>query len=144
LVSHGCFNFPHADCDYNKCAGRYESLGPHPSYAYLNDENNGDYEEYNDINEEEMQSDEDTLSTITEEIFGGYKFNSHPHDVEHAQLNDDHHITASANDTSSVINDDNIPAIITNVVNDAWEHYQQHRKQHNKDSQDYYCHLHGS
>ena len=30
-----------------------------------------------------MQSDEDTLSTISEEIIDGYEFNPHPHIVEH-------------------------------------------------------------
>jgi len=69
-----------------------------------------------------MQSDEDTLSTIPKEIFDG----------------------APANDTCSVTNDDNIPAIITDVVNDAWEHYKQHRKQHNTACHDYYCHSHSS
>jgi len=121
-VSRGCINFKHTDCDYNKCAGRDESLGHHPSCPYLDDGNDRDYEDYDDIKEEEMQSDEDTLSTIPEEIFDG----------------------ATADDTSSVTNDGNIPAIITDVVNDAWEHYKQHRKQHNTDCHDYHCRSHGS
>jgi len=91
-----------------------------------------------------MQSDEDTLSTIPEEIFDGYEFNPHPHAVEHDQLKGYHQISAPADDTSSVTNDDNIPAIITDVVNEAWEHYKQHRKQHNTDCHDYYCRSHGS
>jgi len=61
-----------------------------------------------------MQSDKDTLSTITEEILDG----------------------APADDNPSVTDDNNIPAIITDVVNDAWEHYKQHRKQHNTDCHD--------
>jgi len=125
MVSHGCINFKHTDCDYNKCAGRDESLSHHPSRPYLDDENDGDYEDYDYIKEEEIQSDEDTLSTIPEEIFDGYEFNPHPHVVEQDQLNGYHHISAPADDTSSVTNDDNIPAIIKDVVNDAWEHYKQ-------------------
>ena len=123
MVSRACTNFKHTDCDYNKCTGRDESAGHHPSCPYLDDENDGDYEEndedYNDIKEEETQSDEDTLSTIPEEIFDGYEFDPHPHVVEQDQLNGYHHISAPADDTSSVTNDDNIPAIITDVVNDA-------------------------
>jgi len=91
-----------------------------------------------------MQSDEDTLPTIPEEIFDGYEFDPHPHVVEHDQLYAYHHISAPADDTSSVTNNDNIPAIIMDVVNDAWEHYKQHRKQDNTDCHDYYCHSHGS
>jgi len=83
MVSRGCINFKHTDCDYNKCAGRDKSLGHHPSCPYLDDENDGDYEDYDDIKEEKMQSDEDTLSTIPEEIFDGYEFDPHPHIVEH-------------------------------------------------------------
>jgi len=144
MVSRGNINFKHTDCDYNKCGGRDESIGHYPSCPYLDDENDGDYEDYDDIKEEEMQSDEDTLSTIPEEMFDGYEFNPHPHVVEHDQLNGYHHIRATADDTSSVTNDDNIPAIITDVVNDAWEHYKQHRKQLNTDCNDYYCRSHGS
>jgi len=91
-----------------------------------------------------MQSDEHALSTIPEEIFDEYKFDPHPHVVEHEQLNGYYHISAPTDDTSSVTNDDNIPAIITDVVNDAWEHYKQHRKQHNMDCHDYYCRSYGS
>jgi len=32
-----------------------------------------------------MQSDEDALSTIPEEIFDGYEFDPHPHVVEQDQ-----------------------------------------------------------
>jgi len=91
-----------------------------------------------------MQSDEDTRSTIPEEILDGYEFDPHSHVVEHDQLNGYHHITASADDTSSITNDDNIPAIIIDVVKDAWEHYKQHPKQHNTDCHDYYCRPHDS
>jgi len=143
MVSRGCINFKHTDCDYNKCAGRDESLGHHPSCLYLDDENDGDYEDYDDIKEEEMQSDEDTLSTIPEEIFVGYEFDPHAHVVEHNQLNGYHYIGAPADDTSLVTNNDNIPVIITDVVNDAWKHYKQHRKQSNADCHDYYCCSHG-
>ena len=96
MVSRGCINFKHTDCDYNKCAGRDESLGHHPSCPYLNDENDGDYEDYDDLKEEEMQSDEDTLSTIPKEIFDGYEFDPHPHVVEYDQLNGYHHITPTS------------------------------------------------
>jgi len=144
MVSRGCINFKHTDCDYNKCAGRDECLGHHLSCPYLDDENDGDYEDYDDIKEEEMQSDEDTLSTIPEEIFDGYEFDPHSHVVEHDQLNVYHHIRAPADDNSSVTNDDNIPAIIMDVINDAWKHCKQHRKQHHTDCHDYYCHSHGS
>jgi len=119
MVSRGCINFQHTDCDYNNCAGRDERLGHHPSCPYLDDENDGDYDDYDDIKEEEMQSDEDTLSTIPEEIYDGYEFDSHPYIVEHDQLNGYHYICTPADDTSSITNDDNIPAIITDVVNDA-------------------------
>jgi len=122
MVSSGCINFRQTDCDYNKCAGRDGRFGHHPSCPYLDDENDGDYEDYDDIKEEEMQSDEDTLSTIPEEIFDGYEFDPHSHIVEHDQLNGYHNISAPAEDTSSVTNDDNIPAIITDVVNDACDH----------------------
>ena len=43
-----------------------------------------------------------------------------------------------ADDTSSVTKKNNIPAIITDVVNDPWEHYKQRRMQHNTDCHDYY------
>jgi len=70
-----------------------------------------------------MQSDEDTLPTIPGEIFNGYEFDPYPHVVEQDQLNGSHHISAPADDTSSVTNDDNIPAIITDILNTDWEHY---------------------
>jgi len=54
MVSRGCINLKHTDCDYNKCAGRDESLGHNLSCPYLDDENDGDYEDYDDIKEEEM------------------------------------------------------------------------------------------
>jgi len=90
-----------------------------------------------------MHSDEDTLSTIPEEIFDRYEFDPHPHVVEHNKLNGYHHISAPADDTSSVTNNDNIPAIVTDGVKEAWEHYKQHRKQHNTECHDYYCRSHG-
>jgi len=68
MVSRSCINFKHTDCDYNKCAGRDESLGHNPSCSYLDDENNGDYEDYDDIKGDEMHSDKDTLSAIPDEI----------------------------------------------------------------------------
>jgi len=89
--------------------------------------NDRDYEDYDDIKEEEMQSNEDTLSTIPEEILDRYEFDPHPYIVEHDQLNGYHHISAPADDTSSITNDYNIPAIITNCVIDAWKYYKQHR-----------------
>jgi len=143
MVSHGYINYKHTDCNYNKGAGRDESLGHHPSCPYLDDENDGDYEEYDNIKEEEMQSDEDTHSTIPKEIFDRYEFDPHLHVVEHDQLNSYHHISAAADDSSSVTNDDNILAIITDVVNDTCEHYKQHLKQHNTECHDYYCCSHG-
>jgi len=100
MVSRGCINFKDTDCDYTKCVGRDESLGHHPSCTYLDVETDGDYEDYDDIKEEEMQSDENTLSTILEEIFTGYEFDPHPHVVEHDQLNGYNHISAPADDTS--------------------------------------------
>jgi len=57
MVSSGCINFKHTDCNYNKCAGRDESLGHYPSCPYFDDENDGDYEDYDEIKEEEMQAD---------------------------------------------------------------------------------------
>ena len=91
-----------------------------------------------------MQSDEDTLSIIPYEIFDGYEFDPHRHVVKQDQLNGDYHFTTPADNTSCITNDDNIPAIITEVVNNAWECYKQHRKQHNMDCHDYYCRSHGS
>jgi len=123
MVSRSCINFKHTDCDYNKCACHDESLGHHPSCPHLDNENGGDYEDFDDIRKEEMESDEDTLSTIPEEIFDGCEFNPHPHVVEHDQLNGYHHISTTTDDTSSATNDDNIPAIITGIVNDAWKYY---------------------
>jgi len=81
MVSLGCITFKHTDCDYNKCAGHDESLSHHPSCLYLDDENDGDYEDYDDIKKEEMQSDLDTSSTIPEEIFDRYEFDLHFHVV---------------------------------------------------------------
>jgi len=66
-----------------------------------------------------MQPDEDTLCTIPEEIFDGYEFDPHPHVVEHDQLKGCHNISTAADDSSSVTNNDNISAIITDVVNDV-------------------------
>jgi len=37
MVSRGCINFKHTDCDYNKCAGGDESLRHYPSCPYLDD-----------------------------------------------------------------------------------------------------------
>jgi len=91
-----------------------------------------------------MQSDEYTFSTIPEEMFNGYEFDPHSHVVEHDQLKGYFHISTSADNNSSITNDDNIPSIITNVVNDAWEYYKQHRKKHNTDYHDYYCCSYGS
>jgi len=119
MLSCGCINFNNTNCDYNNCAGRDGSLSYHPSCPYLDDENDGDYEDYEDIREEEMQSDKDTLSTIPEEIFDGYEFDPHPHVVAHDQLNGYHRIMAPADDTSSATNDNNIPTIIIDIVNDA-------------------------
>jgi len=42
MVSRSCINFKYMDCNYNKCVGRDESLGHHPSCTYLKDENDGD------------------------------------------------------------------------------------------------------
>jgi len=85
MVSRGCINFKHTDYDYNMYTGRDESIGHHPSCPYLDNENVGDYDDYNDIKEEEMHSDDDTLSTIPEETFTRYGFHPHPHVVEHDQ-----------------------------------------------------------
>jgi len=144
MVSRACVNFKETDCEYNMCAGRNESLGHYPSFPYLDEANQGDYEDYDDNKEEEMQSDEDILSTISQEIFDGYEFDPHQYIVEHDQLNGYHHISVPSDDASSVTNDDNIPTIITDSVNDAWEYYKQHRKQHNTDCHDYNCRSHGS
>ena len=80
-----------------------------------------------------MQSDEDSLCSIPEEIFTGCEFNPHHHIFKHDQLNGYHHISTTAHDSSSVTDNDNIPAIITNIVNDAWIWYKQHRKEYNTD-----------
>jgi len=144
LVSCGCINYKHTKCYYNKRASHDERLGHYPSWTYLDEENDGDYEDYGDIKEEESQSDEDTLSNIPEEILDGYKFDPHFHVVEQDQLNAYHHISAPTDVTSSITKDDNISAIITNIINDAWEHYKQHRSQHNMDCHDYSYRLHGS
>jgi len=71
MVSRPYINFKHTGCDYNKCAVWDESLDHHPSSPYLDEENDADYEDYDNILEEEMESDEDTISTIQEEIFDG-------------------------------------------------------------------------
>jgi len=66
-----------------------------------------------------MQSDEDTLSILLEKIFDGYEFDPHSQVVEQDQLNGCHQTSAPAGDTYSVTNDNNIPAIITDFINDA-------------------------
>jgi len=119
MVSCSCINFKHTDCYYNKCPGGDESLG-HPLYSlHLDDENDKDYEYYNDIIREEIQLDEDTLTTIPKEIWDTYKFDPHPHIVEQDQLYSYYQISSHADDTSFITNDDNIPAIRTDVSNDA-------------------------
>jgi len=60
-----------------------------------------------------MQSDENTISTIQEQIFDRFEFDPQPHAVEQNHLNGCHHISALADDTSYLTNDDNIPGIIT-------------------------------
>jgi len=139
MVSHRSISLKHTDCDYNKWPGHDESLGHHPSCSYLDDGNDRDYENYDDIMEVEMQSDTDTLSTIPEVILDGYEFHLHPHLVEQDQLNGCYHISAPADDKSSFCNNDNIPTIIIDIINDAWENYKPDRKQHNTDCHDYYC-----
>jgi hypothetical protein len=123
MVSRGCINFKLTKCDFNKCAGHEESLGHHLSYPYLDDGNDGDHEdeteEYDNIKEEEMSSDDDTLSTIPEEIFEGYDPENYPHNIEQDQLSGYHHISNPADDPSLTTNDDNIPSIISDIVNDA-------------------------
>jgi len=126
MVSRSCINFNHTDCNYNKCAGRDESRSQHPCCPYLDDENDRDYEEYDDIKKEEMQSDEATLSTIPEEIFEEYELDPHPHVVEHDQLKGYHPISAPADNTSSITKDNNIAGIIIDFVNDTWEYDKQH------------------
>jgi hypothetical protein len=130
MVSRSCINFKNADCDFNRCAGREESLGHYLLCPYLDDENDGDQEdeteEYDNIKEEEMTSDEDTLSTIPEESFEGYEPQNYPHNIEQDQLNEYHHISIPTVYPSSSTNDDNIPSIITDIVNNAWEYYKQH------------------
>jgi len=123
MVSCGCINFKYKDYEYNKFAGCELSLSHHPSCLYIDNKNDGHYEDYNNIKEEEMQSDEDTLSTILKEIFDGYEFDPDPHVVEQDQLNSYHHISARTDDDSSITNNDNIPAIITDLVNDACKYY---------------------
>jgi len=71
MISRGCINFKHTNCNYNKCAGRDESRSHDPSCPYLNNENDRDYEDYDNIKEEEMQSGEDTLSTIAKKPLMG-------------------------------------------------------------------------
>ena len=122
MVSQGSINNKDTDCNYNKYAGGDQSLNHYPFCSYVDDENDGDYEDCDDIKEEEMQSDEDAFSTIPQEIFDAYEFNRHNHVMEQDQWNGYHHISNSADDTSSITNDDNIPAIITGFVNNAWEY----------------------
>jgi len=91
-----------------------------------------------------MQSDEGTLSPISEETFDRYEFNPHTHVVVQDHLNRYHHISTPADDSSSITNNYNIPAIIIDVINDAWELYKQHPKQYNTDCYDYYYCSYGS
>jgi len=65
------------DCNYNKCKGHEESLSHHPSCPYLYDEKDKDYKDCDDIEEEEMQPDEDTFSTIPAKTIKKYTFNPH-------------------------------------------------------------------
>jgi hypothetical protein len=123
MVSLDSINFKHTNCDFVKCAGREESLGHHLSYLYLDEGNDGDHgdetEDYDNIKKEEMSSDDDTLSTISEEIFEGYDPENYPHNIEQDQLNRYHYISIPADDPSLITNDDNIPSIISDIVNDA-------------------------
>jgi len=54
MVSQGYINFKHTDCYYNMCIRSDESIGIHPSCPNLDNRNDGDYEEYDDIKEEEI------------------------------------------------------------------------------------------
>ena len=54
MVARGWINFKHTDYDYNMWAGRSESLGHYSSCPYLDDGNDGDYEGYDDIKQEEL------------------------------------------------------------------------------------------
>jgi len=144
IVSRDCITFKQTDCDCNQCTYHDGSFGHHPSCPYLDNENDRDYEDYYYIKEEEIQWDKDSVSTIPKDILDGYEFDPHPHIVEQDQLNGYCHISTPADATSSVTNDDNIPAIITDIVNDAWEPCKQFCKQHNMDCHNYYYRLHGS
>jgi len=90
-----------------------------------------------------MQSVEETPSTIPKAILYKHEFNPHPHVVKLDQLNSYHHISAPADDTSAVTNDENIPTIITDILNNAWEHYKQYNKEYNMHCDDYHCYSHG-
>jgi len=128
MVFHGCINFNNTNGDYNKYAACEECLGHQPSCHYLDNENDGEYEDYNDMKGEDIQSNEDTLSTIREEIVHGLEFDHHHQVVEQEESNGYHHISSPANDNSSITNEDNIPAIIMDIDNFSWEYYKQHRK----------------
>jgi len=119
MVSRSYINFKQMDCYYNKCVGCDETLSNYPSSSYPDDLNGRYYEDYYDIKEEVIQSDNDTLYTILEEIFNVYEFDPHHHVVEQHLFNSYYPISTPTNDTSSFTNDDNIPAIITDIVNDT-------------------------
>jgi len=91
-----------------------------------------------------MQSDEDTLCTIPKETFDVYEFDPHLHGIEQHQLNAYYHMSVPAGDPYSITNNDNIPAVITDIVNDFWENYIPHSEQNKLHCHDYYCHSHGS
>jgi len=104
------------DYNYNKFVSRNKSLSYHLSCPSLAHENDREYEDFDNIKTEEIQSFEDTLPTIPKETSAGYEFNPHPNIVEQDQLNSYYHISTSADNTSSITNDDNIPAIISHDV----------------------------
>lgn len=72
------------------------------------------------MKEEAMQSDENIHPTVPKEILNGYEFDPHPYLVETDQLNGYYDIGAPTDNTSYVSNEGNIPAIITDIVNDVW------------------------
>jgi len=111
-----CINFKYTNCEYNKCAGWDESLSHYPSYSYLDDGDDRDYEDEYNIKEEEMRSDKDTLSNIPQEIFDRYEFNPHPQVVEHDQLNSYDNISTPAYDTFSATNDEIFPPLLRTLL----------------------------
>jgi len=66
-----------------------------------------------------MQSDEDTLFTISKEIFDSYEFDSQFHVVKQYQVSRYHYIRILIDNAFAITNRDNVPTIITDIIDNT-------------------------